>query len=61
MQRIEEYDGILRRLRTQRAHEWSAQRGICRFITRIRIVLWAWRETRREQRRIHHDNSPYNF
>ena len=49
---IEEHDRILRRLLAQRAHEWQSLRGVRRLIARIKIELWAWRETAREQRRI---------
>ena len=52
---IEEHDRILRRLLAQRAAEWQSQRGIRRLIARIKIEFWAWRETAREQRRIHGD------
>ena len=58
---IEEHDRILRRLLTQRAHEWQSQRGIRRLIARIKIELWAWRETTREQRRIHKDDSSHRM
>ena len=60
-QKIEEHDRILRRLLAQRAHEWRAQRGIRRLITRIRIEFWAWEETAREQRRIRKDDSPHRL
>ena len=60
MRRIEERDAILRRLQTRRAHEWRVHRGLRRFVTRIRIVLWAWQEAGREQRRIHRDDSLHN-
>lgn len=58
---IGEHDRILLRLLAQRAHEWQGQRGIKRLISRIKIELWAWRETAREQRRIHQDDSPYSL
>ena len=60
-QRIEEHEKILRGLLAQRAHEWRAQRGIRRWITRIRIEFWAWEETAREQRRIHKDDSRHRL
>lgn len=60
LRRIEKRNAILRRLRAQRAHDWHVQTGVRRLITRIRIELWVWREARREQRRIDHDDSPYN-
>jgi len=47
---VKEHDRILLRLLAQRAHEWQSQRGIRRLIARIKIEIWAWRETAREQR-----------
>ena len=61
MQHAEEHDKILRRLLAQRAHEWQSQRGIRLLFTRIKIEFWAWRETAREQRRIHEKDSPYKI
>jgi hypothetical protein len=51
LQDIQEHDRILLRLLAQRAPEWQSQQGICRMITRIKIELWAWRETARELRK----------
>ena len=48
---IQEHDRILMRLLAQRAPEWQRQRGIGRVITRLKIELWAWRETARQQRK----------
>ncbi len=42
---------ILLRLLAQRTHEWQTQRGLPRIITRIKVALWAWKETARQQRR----------
>ena len=61
LQEIEEHDRILRRLLAQRAQEWKSQRGIRRLIARIKVEFWAWRETAREQRRIHADDSPHKL
>jgi hypothetical protein len=61
VRRINEHGEILRRLLTQRAQQWQNQKGIRRLITRIKIEFWAWGETAREQRRIHHDDSPYKM
>jgi len=61
MQHVEEHDKILRRLLAQRAHEWRSQTGIRRLIARIKIEFWAWRETAREQRRIHEKDSPHKL
>lgn len=61
LRNIDEHDKILRRLLVQRAHDWQSQRGIRRLITRIKIQFWAWRETAREQRRIHKKESPHNL
>ena len=58
---IKEHDEILRRLLAQRAHEWQSQKGIRCLITRIKIEFWAWRETGREQKRIHQKDSPYKL
>ena len=49
---IREHDRILRRLLAQRAHEWQNQSGLRRFFIRIKIEIWAWRETHREMHRI---------
>ena len=54
---IEEHDRILRRLLAQRAHEWQSLRGVRRLIARIKIEIWAWRETTRELQRIHKNDS----
>lgn len=48
---VREHDRILLRLLAQRAHEWQNQRGLRKLITRIKIELWACRETARQQRR----------
>jgi len=61
MQQAKEHDKILRRLLAQRAREWQCQNGIRRLATRIKIEVWAWLETNREQRRNHKKNSPYKF
>jgi hypothetical protein len=58
---IAEHDKILRRLLAQRAYEWQSRRGIHRLIVRIKIEVWAWRETAREQQRTHKKISPYKF
>ena len=58
---IREHDRILKRLLAQRAHEWQSQRGFRRLITRIKIELWAWRETGREQRRILRSDSSHRI
>jgi hypothetical protein len=50
---VKKHDRILLRWLAQRAHEWQSQRGIRRLIARIKIEVWAWRETAREQRRLH--------
>jgi hypothetical protein len=61
LQYIEEHHRILRRLLAQRAQEWKIQRGIRQVLTRVKIELWAWTETAREQGRIHADDSPYRL
>jgi hypothetical protein len=45
----------------QRAREWQSLRGLRRVIARIKIEIWAWRETAREQRRIHQDDSAHKL
>jgi hypothetical protein len=55
---IKEHDQILLKLLAQRAHAWRKQRGISRLIARIKIELWAWRETAREQKRLRTYDTP---
>jgi len=61
MQHVEEHDKILRRLLAERSRERQSQTGIRRLIARIKIEFWAWRETAREQRRIHEKDSPHKL
>ena len=58
---IREHDRILKRLLAQRTHEWQSQTGVRRLFTRIKIELWAWRETGREQRRILRSGSSHRI
>jgi hypothetical protein len=58
---IREHDRILKRLLAQRAHEWQIQTGFLRLFTRIKIEIWAWRETSREQRRISRSGSSHRI
>ena len=51
LRQVREHDRILLRLLAQRAHEWENQRELHRLVTRIKIELWAWKETARQQRR----------
>ena len=55
---FQEHDRILQRLLALRTHEWLGLRGIRRVIARIKIEIWAWRETTRELRRTH-GNDPH--
>jgi hypothetical protein len=41
LRKVREHDRILLRLLAQRAHEWQS----------IKIALWAWKETARQQRK----------
>jgi hypothetical protein len=56
---IEEHDKVLSRLLSERAHEWQRRTGIRRFIARIKIEIWAWRQTARELRSTHDKNDRY--
>jgi hypothetical protein len=47
---IKEYDKILRRLLTERAHEWRGRTGVRGLLARLKIEFWAWRQAARELR-----------
>lgn len=57
---IEEHDKVLGRLLAQRSHERQNLQGIRRWIARIKIEIWAWRETSKEQWRNRQNDSPHD-
>lgn len=53
---VEAHDKILRCLLAERASEWQSQTGFRRLIARIKIEIWAWRQTASELR-LHDDKN----
>jgi hypothetical protein len=48
MQELLELDRIMSRLLMEREHEWRNERGIRRFIIRIKLEIWALKQAERE-------------